>query len=292
MCCSFQLFFFISSPLPFSFFLFLPLSFLEQNSFIASFPFTRPDFFGPATTRTVGWCIWALSSTVCLLFTYIYIYIISLLSSLRSSKRSLRRTLRCSFRSRQIQSSSHRLMRWCLTTQRFTKIHSQSSSWWQQCKLFHRWRTILFLFTLFYTFYFVNTHVPLLLRLHVLPSVVWFIYIDRLLHSYTAAFFDLKKHSSLINFLTLFGSLIIPPSKYWIASRTRMMRACGIYDFSLQDITSPGQKRVRCLFAFLLAYVRLWMCTCVQVCTFLCGCLNFFVVRETHVTTSMSFISK
>lgn len=76
MCCSCQLFFFISSsPLPFSFFLFLPLSFLEQNSFIASFPFTRPDFFGPATTRTVGWCIWALSSTVCLLFTYIYIYV-------------------------------------------------------------------------------------------------------------------------------------------------------------------------------------------------------------------------
>lgn len=85
----------------------------------------------------------------CMFIVYIYIYvcIISLLSSLRSSKRSLRRTLRCSFRSRQIQSSSHRLMRWCLTTQRFTKILSQSSSWWQQCKLFHRFRTILFLFT-------------------------------------------------------------------------------------------------------------------------------------------------
>lgn len=149
MCCSFQLFFFISSsPLPFSFFLFLSLFF--RTKFLYRFLSFHSTRLLRSCSYPYRWLVHMSAFFDCMFIVYIYIYIciISLLSSLRSSKRSLRRTLRCSFRSRQIQSSSHRLMRWCLTTQRFTKILSQSSSWWQQCKLFHRWRTtILFLFT-------------------------------------------------------------------------------------------------------------------------------------------------
>lgn len=154
MCCSFQLFFFISSsPLPFSFFLF---PFSPSLFFGTKFLYRFLSFHSTRLLRSCNypyrWLVHMSAFFDCMfIVTYIYMCIISLLSSLRSSKRSLRRTLRCSFRSRQIQSSSHRLMRWCLTTQRFTKILSQSSSWWQQCKLFHRWRTtILFLFTVFH----------------------------------------------------------------------------------------------------------------------------------------------
>lgn len=203
MCCSFQLFFFISSPLPF------PFPFSLSLFFGTKFLYRCLSFHSTRLLRSCSypyrWLVHMSAFFDCMFIVYIYIYIYMYVISLFYPACGRPKDLwgvpwDVPFGQGRYNQAA---IVWCDdawlprdSRRFFPKARHDGSN--VSCFIGEE---LFFFFLLFYTFYFVNTHVPLLLRLHVLPSVVWFIYIDRLLHSYTAVFFDLKKHSSLITFL-------------------------------------------------------------------------------------------